>query len=160
MSNEAGFSRPGLDRYHSLETRTYSWSAFGSAAAGSTMIAPYIPFAMCISTGFVPQWYMKTPGSFALKLKEKDWPGATSRNATFGAIRAAWKSIECGIAPPFVSVILTVWPWRTWITGPGAPPEKAQALYLIPGATSCTTSLSVRWTVATAPGGAAWRAAG
>ena len=28
-------------------------------------------------------------------------------NALFGAMRAAWKSIECGIAPLFVSVILT-----------------------------------------------------
>ena len=27
-----------------------------------------------------------------------------------GAIRAAWKSTECGIAPLFVSVILTSWP--------------------------------------------------
>ena len=27
----------------------------------STTIAPYIPLAMCASTGFVPQWYMKTP---------------------------------------------------------------------------------------------------
>jgi predicted ArsR family transcriptional regulator len=24
---------------------------------GSTTIAPYMPFAMCASTGFVPQWY-------------------------------------------------------------------------------------------------------
>jgi hypothetical protein len=29
----------------------------------------------------------------------------TSLKATFGAIRAAWKSMECGIAPLFVSVI-------------------------------------------------------
>ena len=85
-------------------------SAFGSGFAGSTTIAPYIPFAMCASTGLVPQWYMKTPGSFALKRNVNDSPGATSRNATFGAIRAAWKSIECGIEPPFVSVISTVWP--------------------------------------------------
>jgi hypothetical protein len=32
---------------------------------GSTTIAPYMPFAMCMSTGFVPQWYMKTPASLA-----------------------------------------------------------------------------------------------
>ena len=119
-----------------------------------------MPFAMCISTGFVPQWYMKTPGSPATKLNENDWPGLTSLNAMFGAIRAAWKSIECGIAPPLVSVIFTVWPCRTWITGPGAPPEKAQALYLIPGATSWTTSFRVRWTTATGPAGAASSAAG
>ena len=42
---------------------------------GSTTIAPYMPFAMCISTGFVPQWYMKTPGSLALKRKVNDSPG-------------------------------------------------------------------------------------
>jgi hypothetical protein len=34
-------------------------------AFGSTTIAPYMPLAMCISTGLVPQWYMKTPASFA-----------------------------------------------------------------------------------------------
>jgi hypothetical protein len=59
---------------------------------GSTTIAPYMPFAMCASTGFVPQWYVKTPGVVALKLKVNDRPGSTSRNATFGATRAAWKS--------------------------------------------------------------------
>ena len=58
MSNEAGLSSPGLERYHSLETSTYSRSACGSGVVGSTTIAPYIPFAMCIRTGFVPQWYM------------------------------------------------------------------------------------------------------
>src|SRR5262249_1015504 len=101
-----------------------------------------------------------TPGSFATKLNVNDLPGATSLKATLGAIRAAWKSIECGIAPPFVSVIFTVWPWRTWITGPGAPPEKAQALYLIPGAIWWTTSSRVGWTTATGPAGAVSRAAG
>src|SRR5215813_15657153 len=115
---------------------------------------------MCASTGGVPQWYMNTPGSLATKSNENDSPGLTSLNARFGAIRAAWKSIECGIAPPLVRVIFTVWPWRTWITGPGAPPEKAQAEYLIPGATSWTTSFSVRWTFATAPGGAVGIVAG
>src|SRR4051794_26285440 len=160
MSNEAGAFRPGVLRYHSLETRTYSRSAWGSGVAGSTTIAPYMPFAMCISTGLVPQWYMNTPGSFATKLKVNDLPGMTSMNALFGAIRAAWKSIECGIAPPFVSVIFTVWPWRTWTTGPGAPPENAHALYLMPGAIWWTTSLSVRWTTATGPGVTAGIAAG
>ena len=79
-----------------------------------------MPFAMCASTGFVPQWYMKTPGSPASKRNVNDSPGATSLKATLGAMRAAWKSIECGIEPPFVSVISTVWPWRTWTIGPGA----------------------------------------
>ncbi len=63
---------------------------------------------MCISTGLVPQWYMNTPGSPALKRNVNDLPGITSTNATFGAIRAAWKSIECGMAPSFVNVISTV----------------------------------------------------
>ena len=39
-----------------------------------------------------------------------DWPGITSPNALSGAIRAAWKSTECGIAPLFVSAIFTSWP--------------------------------------------------
>jgi hypothetical protein len=38
---------PSLVRYHSLATRTYSLSAFGSGLeAGLTTIAPYMPFAM------------------------------------------------------------------------------------------------------------------
>ncbi len=66
-----------------------------------------MPLAMCINTGFVPQWYMNTPASFATNEYVSDFPGCTSTNALFGAIRAAWKSIECGIAPPFVSVTST-----------------------------------------------------
>ena len=126
---------PSPFRYHSLATSTYSLSTGGRPSFGCTTMAPYIPLAMWASTGFVPQWYMKTPGSLALKRKVKDSPGATSRKALFGAMRAAWKSIECGIAPPFVSVISTVWPSRTCTTGPGAPwPPKAHVLYLTPGA--------------------------
>ena len=34
-----------------------------------------MPFAMCASTGFVPQWYMKTPGSLALNRNVNDSPG-------------------------------------------------------------------------------------
>ena len=75
-------------------------------------------------------------------------------NALFGAMRAAWKSTECGIAPSFVSVILTSCPWRTWITGPGAPPAHAQAAYLTPGAIWTVMSVRTRWTSATGPG---WR---
>ena len=101
-----------------------------------------MPFAICISTGFVPQWYMNTPGSPALKRKVNDLPGMTSMNALSGAIRAAWKSIECGIAPSFVSVISTVCPCRACTTGPGAPPSKPQAAYLMPGAISIVTSFS------------------
>ena len=69
-------------------------------------------------------------------------------------MRAAWKSTECGIAPLFVSVILTSWPWRTWITGPGAPPAHAQAAYLTPGAIWTVMSVSTRLTSATGPAGA------
>ena len=142
--------------YHSLPTSTYSLSTFGRPAAGSTTIAPYMPFAMCARTGFVPQWYMNTPGSFALKRNVNDSPGAESLNATFGATRAAWKSIECGIEPPFVSVISTVWPSRTCTTGPGAPwPSKAHVLYFTPGAISTTMSLRVMWTLTRSPAGMA-----
>ena len=58
MLSEAGCERPSPFMYHSLATRTYSLSTFGSGFAGLTTIAPYIPLAMCASTGFVPQWYM------------------------------------------------------------------------------------------------------
>ena len=68
-----------------------------------------------------------------------------------GAMRAAWKSIECGIAPPFFSVISTVWPSRTWTTGPGAPcPSNAQVLYFTPGAISTVLSTTTKST--SAPG--------
>ena len=87
-----------------------------------------------------------------MKRKVNESPGATSLNATFGAMRAAWKSIECGIAPPFVSVISTVCPSRTWTTGPGAPwPLNDQVLYFTPGATSTTMSLSVMCTLTRLP---------
>src|SRR5215211_7281389 len=160
MSSDAGFVIPSPFRYHSLATSTYSLSAGGRPSFGSTTIAPYIPFAMWARTGLVPQWYMKTPGSPAVKRKVNDSPGATSLKATFGAIRAAWKSIECGIAPPFVSVISTVWPSRTCTTGPGAPwPSKAQVLYFTPGATSTVMSFSVMWTLTRSPAGTGFRAA-
>src|SRR6185503_18664241 len=144
-------------RYHSLATRTYSLSTFGSGFfVGETTIAPYIPLAMCASTGLVPQWYMKTPGSVALKRKVNDSPGITSLKALFGAIRAAWKSIECGIVPPLVSVIWTVWPSRTCTIGPGAPwPLNDQVLYLTPGAIWTVMSFSVMCTLARLPAGAA-----
>ena len=58
MLRLAGCWIPSLSRYHSLATSTYSLSALGSGFAGSTTIAPYMPFAMWASTGFVPQWYM------------------------------------------------------------------------------------------------------
>jgi hypothetical protein len=56
---------------------------------GSTTIAPYMPLAMCMNAGAVPQWYMKTPGAEAMKLNLFEALGITSENATFGAICAA-----------------------------------------------------------------------
>ena len=40
-------------------------------------MAPYMPFAMCISTGGVPQWYMNTPGNRATQSNDAVWPGCT-----------------------------------------------------------------------------------
>ena len=59
MSSDAGCVMPSPFRYHSL--RDEDVLAVGrrqAASPGSTTIAPYIPFAMCASTGLVPQWYM------------------------------------------------------------------------------------------------------
>ena len=112
-------------------------------------MAPYMPLAMCASTGGVPQWYMNTPGSFAVKSNEKVSPALMSLKARFGAMRAAWKSMECGIAPLFVISTCTRWPCRTWITGPGAPPANVHPVNLTPGAISSTTSSSAIFTCAT-----------
>ena len=71
------------------------------------MIAPYMPFAMWASTGGVPQWYMKAPGVSARKRKCTLPPFGIVLNRLSGAVRAAWKSIECGIAPPFTRVMST-----------------------------------------------------
>jgi hypothetical protein len=96
-----------------------------------------------------------------LKRNVNESPGSTSRNATLGAMRAAWKSIECGIEPPFFSVISTVWPSRTWMTGPGAPwPSNAQVLYFTPGAIWTVMSLRVMLTWTRSPPGTAGSAAG
>jgi hypothetical protein len=53
-SRLAGEPRPARFRYHTLPTRTNSRSAFGMFA-GSTTIAPYMPLAMCMKAGAVPQ---------------------------------------------------------------------------------------------------------
>src|SRR6478736_8729927 len=103
---------------------------------------------------------MNTPGTFATKEKVLFFPGSTSENATFGAISAAWKSTECGIGDALCSVTRTVWPTRTWITGPGAVVPNAQASYLIPGAMETVEWLMSRRTFATAPAGAAGSVAG
>src|SRR5262245_5195213 len=135
MSSAAGVPSPGAPRYHSDATRTYCLSAFGSTPAlGSTTMAPYMPLAMCASTGFVPQWYMNTPGSLTRKLNVNDLPGMMSTKATFGATRAAWKSTECGIGDVFFRVTLTSCPCRTWMAGPGAVGPNVHASYLTPGA--------------------------
>jgi hypothetical protein len=44
-----------------------------------------------------------------------------------GATCAAWKSTECAIAAPFLSLTATHFPCRTWITGPGAVFPNAHA---------------------------------
>src|SRR3954468_21400153 len=128
-SRLAALPRPGLSRYHSLETRTYCLSTRGMLL-GSTTIAPYMPFAMCTNAGAVQKWYMKTPGVFATNEKCFDCPGSTSENATFGAMFAAWKSTECGIDDALRSVTFTVCPTRTWIAVPGTAPLNVQASYL------------------------------
>ena len=158
-SRPAAVFSPAAFRYHSLETSTYCLSTAGMLL-GSTMIAPYMPFAMCMNAGAVPQWYMKTPGTSALKEKCLSWPGSTSEKATFGAILAAWKSTECGIGELLCSVTFTVWPWRTWITGPGAVFPNVQASYLMPGAIDTVACWMSRRTFATAPGEAAGNVAG
>jgi hypothetical protein len=47
--------------------RRSSSRALGRGTTGSTISAPYIPLAMCIAAGAVPQWYMKAPGTRATK---------------------------------------------------------------------------------------------
>ncbi len=61
--NEAGW--PWGPRYHSLWTIANSWSTGSRPPFGSTIIIPYIPFAMWCSAGAVPQWYIQTPAYFA-----------------------------------------------------------------------------------------------
>src|SRR5262245_63907716 len=63
MSSEAGSSTPGLDRYHSLPTRTYSLSTAGSPSPGSTMLAPYTPLALSAATPSAPHGHLWTPRS-------------------------------------------------------------------------------------------------
>jgi hypothetical protein len=78
-----------------------------------------------------------------------------SRKATFGAIRAAWKSIECIIGDVLRIVTFTSWPSRTWMTGPGAVLPNVHVWYRTPGAICSTWWLIDMFTVATGPG---WRA--
>ena len=61
------------------------------------MIGRYIPCAICISTGAVPQCAMKTPGVVATNSNCRLSPGATDFIAWFIGILEAWKSMECGM---------------------------------------------------------------
>src|SRR5262245_17493412 len=83
-----------------------------------------------------------------------------STKALSGAIRAAWKSTECGIGELFVSVTRTVCPCRAWTTGPGTPPLNVHASYLIPGAIESTRWEMPRLTFTTGPGVVAGSSAG
>jgi len=62
-----------------------------------------------------------------VKRKVTDSPFPTDRNANFGSICAAWKSIEWGIIASFVSVNSTVSPTRVCTIGPGTSPSKVHA---------------------------------
>src|SRR6266511_2196312 len=100
------------------------------------MIIPYMPLAMWWTTGWVPQWYMNTPGEVALNEYVRLFPGMTSRNARFGAMRAAWKSMECGIDALLRMVTFTTSPTRARMTGPGTLGPKVQTVTTLPGAIS------------------------
>ena len=51
---------------------------------------PTMPAPVCIRTGSVAQWYMKTPGCFATKLNRCVSPGWIVLNASFGATSEEW----------------------------------------------------------------------
>src|SRR6185312_11677646 len=54
---------------------------------------------------------------------------------------AEWKSSECGMVPRLVYVTLTVWPWRTWNTGPGTSLPNVHAWYSTPLAIATVLSV-------------------
>ena len=83
------------------------------------MTAPYMPIAMCRSTGGVPQWYMKMPECVAVNLYTNVLPGPIIRIVTFGATLLAWKSIEWTIVPLLTRVISNVSPTFPRRIGPG-----------------------------------------
>src|SRR2546430_16816716 len=66
--------------------------------------------------------------------------GRIVRNALFIGIRAAWKSIECGIEASLTRRIRTRSPSRTRTTGPGTVPPNVQLLYVTPFAISTVAS--------------------
>ena len=66
---------------------------------GFTTIIPTMPAPVCIRTGCVAQWYMKTPACLAVEA-ERDRLLAGAEivlNAVSGLTSEEWKSIECGI---------------------------------------------------------------
>ena len=67
-------------------------------------------------------------------------PGTIVRKARLIGIRAAWKSIECGIDALLTRRMRTRSPSRTRTTGPGTVPPNVQPLYVTPGATSTVAS--------------------
>src|SRR5437016_6839504 len=71
---------------------------------------------------------------------ESESLGRIVRNALFIGIRAAWKSIECGMEASLTSRIRTRSPSRTRITGPGTVPPNVQLLYVTPLAISTVAS--------------------
>lgn len=61
------------------------------------------------------------------------------------AMRAEWKSIECGIGASLTKVMRTRSPSRTRIVGPGTVPPKVQPSYVTPLAisiVSCVTGMT------------------
>src|SRR5207253_11168189 len=66
--------------------------------------------------------------------------GRIVRNALFIGIRAAWKSIECGMEASLTRRIRTKSPSRTRTTGPGTVPPNVQLLYVTPFAISTVAS--------------------
>src|SRR5438876_3906701 len=66
--------------------------------------------------------------------------GRIVRKALFIGIRAAWKSIECGMEASLTRRIRTKSPSRTRTTGPGTVPPNVQLLYVTPLAISTVAS--------------------
>ena len=124
----------------------------GRPPSGSTMIIPYMPLAMWCTTGAVPQWYMNTPGWLARELERPALAGHhVGERVLLGAMRGAWKSIECGIVVLLRMRDVTRSPTRTRTTGPGTRSAKVHTFTTLPGAISTTFSVmsqSITWTAA------------
>jgi hypothetical protein len=79
---------------------------------------------------------MKAPASRAMNSKRIVSFGLSILYATFAGIRAAWKSIECGMGERFTTLIRTRSPSRTRNVGPGTVPPKVHPSYFTPLAIS------------------------